>query len=71
MVPELCFPRGARRAYERAWAKRFLRSFMISDADDPVTGAEGAGFFFKASTGTSAFVIAPGPAQETQCLQLW
>ena len=31
-------------------ANRFLRSFMKSDADDPVTGAEGAGFFFKAST---------------------
>ena len=68
MVPELCFPRGARRAYERARANRFLRSFMKSDADDPVIGAEDAGFFFKASTGTGAFVIAPGPAHETQCL---
>jgi hypothetical protein len=44
---------------------------MKSDADDPVTGAEGAGFFFNASTGTGAFVIARSPAQETQCLQLW
>ena len=64
-------PKALSKACFSQNVSQFSKNDMKSDADDPVTGAEGAGFFFKASTGTGAFVIAPGPAQETQCLQLW